>query len=239
MEEMHVHALDYLSVLAAPQVVAHRAHRGVRVRGASALVRYLPKEYRSSTTLGVSAPMVSPNLVNPSAAFDNEERLRAISQQLLSVPILDRVVQEEKLASDRRRRTPRSGSCAGASASACPIRWPERANRGASTPSSCRMPTRIRRARSGSPIVSPESSSTRTRRAAPSGPRTRRRSSAHSFAPARRGWQISRRGCGRPRKRTWAGCPSRRRRTCRRCPASGSSSKPTRRRSGASRIACR
>ncbi len=98
MEETHVHALDYVSVLQRRKwwlitpIVAS-------VFVGLALVRYLPREYRSSTTLGVSAPMVSPNLVNPSTAFDNEERLRAISQQLLSVPILDRVVQEEKLAS--------------------------------------------------------------------------------------------------------------------------------------------
>ena len=98
MEEMNVHALDYLSVLQrrkwwliTPAVAS--------VFVGLALVRYLPREYRSSTTLGVSAPLVSPNLVNPSASFDNEERLRAISQQLLSVPILDRVVQEEKLTS--------------------------------------------------------------------------------------------------------------------------------------------
>ena len=98
MEEMHFHALDYLSVLQRRKwwlitpIVAS-------VFVGLALVRYLPREYRSSTTLGVSAPLVSPNLVNPSTAFDNEERLRAISQQLLSVSILDRVVQEEMLAS--------------------------------------------------------------------------------------------------------------------------------------------
>jgi polysaccharide chain length determinant protein (PEP-CTERM system associated) len=102
MEEPRVHALDYVSVLQRRKwwlvtpIVAS-------VFAGAALVRYLPKEYRSSTTLGVSAPMVSPNFVNPSSAFDNEERLRAISQQLLSVPILDRVIQEEQLASDAPR----------------------------------------------------------------------------------------------------------------------------------------
>src|SRR5207249_6407206 len=49
-----------------------------------ALVRFLPKEYRSSATLGVSAPTVSPSLVNQAPTLDNEERMRAISQQLLS-----------------------------------------------------------------------------------------------------------------------------------------------------------
>ena len=99
MEEPQIHALDYLSVLqrrkwwlVAPVVLS--------IFVGLVLVRYLPKEYTSTTTLGVSAPIVSPSLVNPSAAFDNEERLRAISQQLLSVPILERVVTEEKLQSD-------------------------------------------------------------------------------------------------------------------------------------------
>ena len=99
MEEIQIHALDYVSVLqrrkwwlVVPAVLS--------VFVGLALVRFLPKEYRSSTTLGVSAPMVSPALVNPSAAFDNEERLRAISQQLLSIPILERVVTEEKLPTE-------------------------------------------------------------------------------------------------------------------------------------------
>jgi succinoglycan biosynthesis transport protein ExoP len=63
------------------------------------LVRYLPKEYKSTATLGVTAPVVSPNIVGQSTTFDNQERLRALSQQLKSEQILTRVVTEEKLAS--------------------------------------------------------------------------------------------------------------------------------------------
>jgi polysaccharide chain length determinant protein (PEP-CTERM system associated) len=102
MEEIQIHALDYISVLqrrkwwlVVPAVLS--------VFVGLLLVRFLPKEYKSTTTLGVSAPVVSPTLVNPSASFDNEERLRAISQQLMSAPILERVVTEEKLESNAAR----------------------------------------------------------------------------------------------------------------------------------------
>jgi polysaccharide chain length determinant protein (PEP-CTERM system associated) len=59
------------------------------------LVLFLPREFRSSTTIGVTAPIVSPNLVGQATPFDNQERLRAIQQQLLSVPILARVARAE------------------------------------------------------------------------------------------------------------------------------------------------
>jgi polysaccharide biosynthesis transport protein len=96
MEHLHVHALDYVSVfhrrkwwLIVPSVLS--------VLVGLALVRFLPKEYRSSATLGVAAPIVSPNLVNQLTPLDNQERMRALSQQLLSPMILARVVREEGL----------------------------------------------------------------------------------------------------------------------------------------------
>ena len=61
------------------------------------LVRFLPKQYRAEATLGVAAPSVSPALVNPSAVIDNQERLRALTHQLLSDKVLQRVVAEEGL----------------------------------------------------------------------------------------------------------------------------------------------
>jgi len=98
MEDTQVHALDYLSVvrrrkwwLIVPVVLS--------VFVGLALVRFLPKEYRSTTTLGVAAPVVSPNLVNQTTPLDNQERMRALSQQLVSLPILTRVVREERLGS--------------------------------------------------------------------------------------------------------------------------------------------
>jgi polysaccharide biosynthesis transport protein len=96
MEETRVHALDYLSVV-------RRRKRWLIVPIVTSvvvgllLVRFLPKEYRSSATLGVAAPDISQNLVNQAQTFNNEERLQAITQQLLSPEILARVAKEEGL----------------------------------------------------------------------------------------------------------------------------------------------
>jgi succinoglycan biosynthesis transport protein ExoP len=98
MEDAHVHALDYLSVFRRRKwwlVLPIVASIGV----GAALVRWLPKEYKGTATLGVLAPAVSPNLVGQSAPFDNADRQRALSQQLLSAPVLARVAREERLAS--------------------------------------------------------------------------------------------------------------------------------------------
>jgi len=99
MEHEELHPLEYLSVvrrrkwwLVVPIVTS--------VVVGLALVRLLPKEYRSSSTIGVTSPAVSPNILGSAIPFDNQERLRAISQQLLSLPILARVVKEEELATD-------------------------------------------------------------------------------------------------------------------------------------------
>jgi len=62
------------------------------------LVRFLPKDYKSSATIGVTAPLVSPSIINQTTPFDNFERLRAIQQQLVSSPIVSRVAREEHLS---------------------------------------------------------------------------------------------------------------------------------------------
>ena len=97
MEDTHVHALDYLSVfhrrkwwLVLPIVAS--------IAVGALLVRVLPKQYRSSATVAVAASGVSTSLVGQSAPLDNEERLRAMSQQLLSGTNLARVAREERLA---------------------------------------------------------------------------------------------------------------------------------------------
>jgi succinoglycan biosynthesis transport protein ExoP len=98
MENSSFHALDYVSVI-------RRRRWWLVVPIALSLVvglvllRVLPKEYRSLTTLGVAAPMVSPSFVNQGVALDNQERLRAISQQMVSLPVLARVVREEGMGS--------------------------------------------------------------------------------------------------------------------------------------------
>jgi polysaccharide chain length determinant protein (PEP-CTERM system associated) len=97
MDSTHFSPLDYLSVI--------RRRRwwwitpiALSIVTGWLLVRFLPKEYKSSTTLGVTAPLVSPSIINQTTPFDNFERLRAIQQQLVSTPILSRVAREEHLA---------------------------------------------------------------------------------------------------------------------------------------------
>jgi polysaccharide chain length determinant protein (PEP-CTERM system associated) len=94
MEEQQVHALDYVAVvrrrrwwLVGPIALSFIV--GIL------LVRFLPKEYKSSTTLGVAAPIVSPSLVSQSSSLNTDDRVRAISLQLLSLPILERVLKDE------------------------------------------------------------------------------------------------------------------------------------------------
>ena len=96
MEETRSHALDYTSVVRRRKwwlIVPIATSIVVGL----ALVRFLPKQYRAATTLGVTAPMVSPALVNQANGLDNQERLRALSQQMLSLPVLERVIKEEGL----------------------------------------------------------------------------------------------------------------------------------------------
>jgi len=94
MEEQSVHALDYVAVvrrrrwwLAGPVLLSFVV--GIL------LARFLPKEYKSSTTLGVAGPIVSPSLVSQSSSLNTDDRVRAISLQLLSLPILERVLKDE------------------------------------------------------------------------------------------------------------------------------------------------
>jgi len=91
-----VHALDYVNLfrrrkwwLIVPIVAS--------VLVGLILLRVLPKEYRSTATLAVAAPVISPNLVSQASQLDNQERLRALSQQMMNAAILSRVVKEEGL----------------------------------------------------------------------------------------------------------------------------------------------
>ena len=96
MEETTVHALDYVAVLkrrrwwlAIPAVAS--IFIGV------ALVKLLPREYKTSAYVGVSAPGVSPTFVGQQNALDDEDRLRAMTQQLVSPQLLTRVTADEQL----------------------------------------------------------------------------------------------------------------------------------------------
>jgi len=94
MDSTNIAPLDYFSM------IRRRRWTWITPIVASALVgwllvKYLPREYKSSTTIGVTAALVSPSLISQTTPFDNQERMRAIQQQLLSVPILARVARAE------------------------------------------------------------------------------------------------------------------------------------------------
>jgi succinoglycan biosynthesis transport protein ExoP len=99
MDTPTFHPLDYVSMLRrrmwwfiAPVVVS--------IFAAGALATWLPREYRTNATLGVSVPSLSPELLKQNAKVTPEERTRAITQTLYSPAVLERVVREEGLDKD-------------------------------------------------------------------------------------------------------------------------------------------
>lgn len=97
------HALDYLSVVRRRRwwlLVPIVASIAIGI----ALAQWLPRQYSASATLAVAAPAVSPSLVNQGAVLDTQDRVRALTQQLLSDSVLTRVVQEEGASGDAAER---------------------------------------------------------------------------------------------------------------------------------------
>lgn len=95
MEEQSFDPLDYVSVLrrrlwwvVLPVVIC--------TMGGILLALVLPAWYRSDATLAVTSGNVTPDLVR-SSGFNPEERVRALTQQLYSRPVLERVAREEGL----------------------------------------------------------------------------------------------------------------------------------------------
>jgi polysaccharide chain length determinant protein (PEP-CTERM system associated) len=64
------------------------------------LVWQLPRTYQATTTIAVSASRLSANLVG-SVEIDRQERMRAVSQQLLSRTVLERTARLEHLEQDK------------------------------------------------------------------------------------------------------------------------------------------
>lgn len=97
MEERPFHPLDYVSVVSRRRwwFITPLA---VCVIGGAMLALVLPAWYRADATIGVTSAAVSPELLRSgAAAIDREERARAVTQQLFSRPILERVAREEGL----------------------------------------------------------------------------------------------------------------------------------------------
>ena len=66
-----------------------------------ALALLLPPVFRSGAMVAVQAPAVSPDLVSSRGVLGREERLRALSQQLKSPAVLERVARDEGLTAER------------------------------------------------------------------------------------------------------------------------------------------
>jgi polysaccharide chain length determinant protein (PEP-CTERM system associated) len=90
------HPLDYISVLrrrvwwlVTPILLA--------IVVGAALLAWLPRQYQSTATIGVSLPTMSSAIVSQGQRVTLEERIRAINQLLSSAPVLERVAHDEGL----------------------------------------------------------------------------------------------------------------------------------------------
>jgi polysaccharide biosynthesis transport protein len=96
MDTPTFHPLDYVSVLRrrmwwfiAPVVLS--------ILLGAALVAWLPREYKTAATLGVSLPTLSPELLKQNMKVAQEERIRSMTQTVQSSAVVERVVREEGL----------------------------------------------------------------------------------------------------------------------------------------------
>ena len=97
MEERSFHPLDYVSVLRRRKWSFIGPVVGALVIGAVLSV-ILPREYKSEAEIGVAAPTLSPELLRGVSSLNAADRQRAVSQQLLSRTVLERVVREERMS---------------------------------------------------------------------------------------------------------------------------------------------
>jgi polysaccharide biosynthesis transport protein len=100
MNERNINLFDYLAILRRRKMWFIAGFVACVVIG-GALALLLPTTYKTSTTIGVQAPAVSPNLVPGRAELNRDERLLALSQQLKSQTVLARVAREEQLVGAR------------------------------------------------------------------------------------------------------------------------------------------
>jgi succinoglycan biosynthesis transport protein ExoP len=96
METATFHPLDYVSVLRR-RMWWFIAPVALSIVAAAALVMWLPREYRTNATLGVSLPSLTPELLKQNGRVNADERIRTITQTLHSPVVLERIVREEGL----------------------------------------------------------------------------------------------------------------------------------------------
>jgi polysaccharide chain length determinant protein (PEP-CTERM system associated) len=95
MENQTFHPLDHVSVLRR-RMWWFIAPVALAIVVGAALVTWLPREYKTGATLGVTLPALTPELLRQSSARrDDDERARVVSQTLYSPAVLERVVREE------------------------------------------------------------------------------------------------------------------------------------------------
>jgi polysaccharide chain length determinant protein (PEP-CTERM system associated) len=96
MEERQFHPLDYISVLRRRRMWFIVPLAACTLIGVL-LALLLPRTYKSVAQIGVAAATLSPELLRGVSSMDPVERQRAVSQQLLSRAVLERVVREERI----------------------------------------------------------------------------------------------------------------------------------------------
>jgi succinoglycan biosynthesis transport protein ExoP len=100
MEERQFHPLDYVSVLRRRKLWFIVPLVACTLIGVL-LALFLPRTYKSVAQIGVAAATLSPELLRGVSSMDPAERQRAVSQQLLSRAVLERVVREERISPEK------------------------------------------------------------------------------------------------------------------------------------------
>src|SRR5919197_2333929 len=99
MEEPRFDPLDYISVFNRRKWW-FMVPMALSVVAGLLLVWKLPRTYQAIATVAVGAPRVAPNVVG-TVEIDRQDRMRAVSQQLLSRSVLERTARLEHLDADR------------------------------------------------------------------------------------------------------------------------------------------
>jgi polysaccharide chain length determinant protein (PEP-CTERM system associated) len=91
------HPLDYISVLRR-RVWWLITPIAIALVVGAALAIFLPRLYQSEAVVGISLPAMSGQVLSDLQRLTPQERTRNLNQVLLSPPVLERVVKEERLA---------------------------------------------------------------------------------------------------------------------------------------------